>query len=160
MARLWKAGREAKKGKNDLEDYMEANPDDPIAAGVMGGFLYFADTLPAAFKMISKLLLLPSGDRDRGLDLMAASASKPSLIQTDSRLMLFSVYTAFEGRFEDGFSGFSLLNRRYPHHASFMRPGLLLAPMAPRRLRHPLQKTVSWQSQRPRQRRRRSAPVC
>ena len=70
---FWSAGREAKKGKEDLEWYLERHPDDPVASSLMGAFLYFADTLPKAYKFVSKLLFLPSGDRDRGLAMMEAA---------------------------------------------------------------------------------------
>jgi hypothetical protein len=52
---LLAAGRDAKRGKKDLEKYLEANPNDPTAIGMLGAFLYFADTIPGAFKLISRL---------------------------------------------------------------------------------------------------------
>ena len=74
---FWSAGRDAKKGRNDLRDYLEIRPDDPFANGIMGTFLYFADTLPAAFKFISKLLFMPTGDREEGLRMMIQSCEHP-----------------------------------------------------------------------------------
>lgn len=128
---FWTAGRDAKKGRNDLEDYLEIHPDDPIANGIMGTFLYFADTLPAAFKFLSKLLFMPTGDRERGLEMMVRACDQRSLIEVDNKTLLFSVYMAFEGRYEDGLEGFERLRRRYPRYPSFVRPLALILPFAP-----------------------------
>ena len=82
---FWSAGRESKKGKEDLDWYLERHPDDPVASSLMGAFLYFADTLPSAFKFVSKLLFLPAGDRDRGLQMMKTARGTNSVAPSTSR---------------------------------------------------------------------------
>ena len=128
---FWSAGREAKKGKEDLEWYLQRHPDEPVATSLMGAFLYFADTLPKAYKFVSKLLFLPSGDRDRGLQMMETARAWDNPIGTDNLLILYSVYLGFEGRYEEGLNGFSQLQREYPMHATFVRPGAIMAPLLP-----------------------------
>ena len=128
---FWSAGREAKKGKEDLEWYLKRHPDDPVASSLMGAFLYFADTLPSAYKFVSKLLFLPSGDRDRGLKMME-SVRGDNPIATDNLLILYSVYLGFEGRYEEGLNGFRRLQAQYPLHATFVRPEVIMAPLLPR----------------------------
>jgi len=129
---FWSAGREAKKGKSDLERYLRNKPSDPIANSIMGAFLYFADTLPKAYKFVSKLLFLPSGDRERGLEMMELAVGWDSLIETDNRLILYSVYIGFEGRFEEGVEGFESLIERHPMHATFRRPSGVMLALKPR----------------------------
>jgi tetratricopeptide (TPR) repeat protein len=129
---FWSAGREAKRGKNDLEHYLELHPRDPIANSIMGAFLYFADTLPAAYKFVSKLLFLPSGDRDRGLQMMELSVGWNSLVEVDNRLVLYSVYIGFEGRYEEGMEGFDVLRRENPYHNTFLRPAGVMTTLKPR----------------------------
>ena len=129
---FWSAGREAKKGKDDLEWYLKRHPDDPVASSLMGAFLYFADTLPSAYKFVSKLLFLPSGDRDRGLAMMEAARHMDNPIGTDNLLILNSVYLGFEGRYEEGLAGFRELEAQYPLHATFVRPDAIMAPLLPR----------------------------
>jgi tetratricopeptide (TPR) repeat protein len=129
---FWTAGRDAKRGRNDLRDYLELHPNDPIANGIMGTFLYFADTLPAAFKFLSKLLFMPTGDREEGLRMMVTACAQQSLIEVDNKTLLFSVYIAFEGRYEDGLEGFARLHRRYPDYPVFVRPLALTLPFTPR----------------------------
>ncbi len=130
---FWSAGREAKKGKDDLESYLKIRPGDPVASSLMGAFLYFADTLPAAFKFVSKLLFLPSGDRDRGLQMMELSRGWNSMMETDNALILYSVYLGFEGRFEEGLDGFGLLQRQFPKHVTFERADAIIYPLLPAR---------------------------
>ena len=132
---MWTAGKEAKKGKNDLEHYLELHPNDPIANSIMGAFLYFADTLPAAYRFVSKLLFLPGGDRDRGLRMMELAVGWDSLVEMDNRLVLYSVYIGFEGRYEEGVEGFDYLHRTHPNHATFMRPAGVMMPLKPRYVR-------------------------
>lgn len=130
---FWSAGRESKKGKEDLEWYLERHPGDPVASSLMGAFLYFADTLPSAYKFVSKLLFLPSGDRDRGLQMMELARGFNSEMEIDNALILYSVYLGFEGRYEEGLEGFRQLHREYPLHATFVRPEAIMFPLLPGR---------------------------
>ncbi len=127
----WSAGRDSKKGKEDLEWYLGQKPEDPVASSLMGAFLYFADTLPAAYKFVSKLLLLPSGDRERGLRMMELARGWNSVMETDNALILYSVYIGFEGRYEEGLEGFEYLRRQFPRHATFLRPFAIMYPLLP-----------------------------
>jgi tetratricopeptide (TPR) repeat protein len=130
---FWSAGREAKKGKEDLEWYLAKNPRDPVASSLMGAFLYFADTLPSAMKFVSKLLFLPSGDRERGLQMMELARGWNSAMEADNALILYSVYLGFEGRYEEGLEGFANLRREYPWHATFVRTDAIMYPLMPGR---------------------------
>lgn len=129
---FWSAGRDAKKGKSDLEAYLEINPNDAVANSIMGAFLYFADTLPAAYKFVSKLLFLPGGDRDRGLQMMELARGYNSVAEVDNSLILYSVYLGFEGHYEEGLDGFARLRREYPLHTTFIRPQATMLPLLPR----------------------------
>jgi len=129
---MWSAGKEAKRGKKDLDKYLAIRPRDPVAGSIMGAFLYFADTLPSAYKFVSKLLFLPGGDRNRGLQMMELSVGWDSIVENDNRLILYSVDIGFEGRFEEGLEGFDALIRNHPHHSTFLRPLAVLMPLRPR----------------------------
>jgi tetratricopeptide (TPR) repeat protein len=113
---FWTAGREAKRGKKDLEVYLRTRPDDPTAAGIMGAFLYFADTIPGAFKFLSKLLFLPTGDREKGLEHLDRAVRTEGLMQNDYKLVLYNVLFFFEGRYEDGLMGMREMRSRYPEY--------------------------------------------
>ena len=128
---FWRAGREAKKGRSDLEAYLESQPDDPVAKGTLGVFLYFADTIPSVFKYLSKVLLLPTGDRDKGLDYIRYAAEQPSFMQPEFAGVLGTIYVLFEGRYEDGIERTSALLERYPANPRIALPLALILPFAP-----------------------------
>jgi tetratricopeptide (TPR) repeat protein len=112
---LYKAGRDARHGKKDLERYLDIDPGNSTACGLLGGFLYFADTIPDAFKFISKLLMMPTGDRVRGIELLETAVAGGGLLETDWRLILYNVYFYFEGRYEEGLAGLQMMNERHPY---------------------------------------------
>jgi len=128
---FYNAGREAKKGKNDLERYLAVRPNDPTATGLLGAFLYFADTVPSAFKFLSKLLMLPTGDRDKGLEDLQIAVRGGGLMGTDWKIILYNVYFYFEGRFEEGIAGLQELLENYPEYARTAIPLAVSRPYAP-----------------------------
>jgi tetratricopeptide (TPR) repeat protein len=128
---LFTAGREAKRGKKDLELYLDHDPDDPTAKGLLGGFLYFADTIPSAYKFFSKLLFLPSGDRELGLEYLRAAVRRGGLLENDLKLILYNVYFYFEGRYEEGLAGLQEMNELYPEYARTAIPLAVSRPYVP-----------------------------
>jgi tetratricopeptide (TPR) repeat protein len=128
---LFSAGRDAKKGKKDLDAYLASNPDDPTAKGLLGAFLYFADTIPSAFKFLSKMLMLPTGNRERGLEYLRAAVEGGGLLATDWKLVLYNVYFYFEGRFEEGIAGLQAMLRAYPEYGRTAIPLAVSRPYAP-----------------------------
>jgi tetratricopeptide (TPR) repeat protein len=129
--RFWRAGRDAKKGKSDLESYLKIEPDDPLALGTLGVFLYFADTIPSVFKYLSKLFLMPTGDREEGLKHIETAASTESVFQTDFQVVLLTVFLLFEGRYEDGLENATELLARHPGYPRLAHPLALMQPFNP-----------------------------
>jgi tetratricopeptide (TPR) repeat protein len=129
--RFWRAGRDAKKGRSDLEKYLETNPDDPLALGTMGVFLYFADTIPSVFKYVSKLLLMPTGDREKGLRYIEFASENRNFMQTEFQVVRYTIYVLFEGRYEDGLDGTRGLLDRYPDNPRMALPIALMQPFDP-----------------------------
>jgi tetratricopeptide (TPR) repeat protein len=130
-ASYWSAGRAAARGNSDLKNYLEKHPDDPDAQGVLGMFLYFADTLPTAAKIAKTLLLIPGGDKQKGLDYLQYAAGRESLLQTDHRITQAMIFLTFEGRFEDGLREYLDLLRRYPDYLRLIEQLSILLSFAP-----------------------------
>lgn len=128
---LYTAGKDAKQGKKDLERYLQQNPNDPTATGMLGAFLYFADTIPGAFKFLSKLLLLPTGDRSKGLEYLERASRGGGLLETDWKLILYNVYFYFEGRYEEGLAGLQRMIDLHPEYARTAIPLAVSRPYAP-----------------------------
>jgi len=125
---FYTAGRDAGKGKSDLEKYLAEYPDNPSANGLLGAFLYFTDAIPGVIKMLSKLLFLPTGDRDRGLEMMHRAVREENPFGVDYTRLLNNVYVFFEGRYEEGLEGATALVDRYP---AYPRPVVALATANP-----------------------------
>jgi tetratricopeptide (TPR) repeat protein len=123
---FWRAGREAKKGKSDLQAYLEVQPDDPLALGTMGIFLYFADMIPSVFKFLSRLVLMPTGDREKGLRYMEAATGADSPLKVDFQIAFFNTLLLFEGRYRDGLDGMSGLLTQQPGYSKMALPIALM----------------------------------
>lgn len=131
----WSAGRAAGRGKGDLERYLERYPDDPDALGMLGTYFYFADAIPNLVKLVAKLLLIPGGDREKGLEMLEYGATHEGLFTTDWRMVLAAVHLVFEGHFERGADEFAGLLEEYPRYTRLVEPLGVVAPMYPRRVR-------------------------
>jgi len=121
---FYRAGRDAGQGKGYLEAYLKQQPHDPVANGLLGTFLYFTDAVPSIFKFLSKLLFLPGGDRERGLDMIGRSLERENAFEIDFRLVSANVSFFFEGRHEEGIDQFREIAKQYP---AYPRPSIALA---------------------------------
>lgn len=128
---FYTAGRDAGKGKNDLEAYLAVDPEDPSANGLLGAFLYFTDAIPGVIKVLSKLLFLPTGDRDRGLEMLHRAVIERNPFSVDYTRLLNNVYVFFEGRYEEGLEGTSELVDRYPAYPRTVMALAIAEPFDP-----------------------------
>jgi len=69
---------------------------------MLGGYLYFADTIPGMLKFLGRLLFIPTGDRESGLALLNEAAEGGEWFSLDWQVALVAIDLVFEGRFEDG----------------------------------------------------------
>lgn len=125
------AGRDAGKGKNDIEAYLAVHPDEPIPNGLLGAYLYFTDAVPKLFQFLSKLLFLPTGDRDRGLAMIRQAIDGDSPARVDYEVLNANVTFFFEGHFEDGLDLANDLLSRYPRYPRVALPSAVVAPFDP-----------------------------
>jgi len=130
----WSAAQDSRKAKKYLENYLEINPDHADASGDLGAFLYFADTLPGVVKFLGKLLLLPSGDRDRGLRLLEYASTHDGIFTTDYLIARAAINLLFEGRVREGTNQMLDLMDRYPGYTRLAEPLGVLAPLDPLRM--------------------------
>jgi tetratricopeptide (TPR) repeat protein len=128
---FYSAGREAGRGKSDLEFYLAAHPQDPVANGLLGAFLYFTDAVPAIFQMLSKLMFMPTGDRARGLQMITLAENGPSAKVEDFRTLAMTVNVLFEGRWEDGLPEAIRLAAEHPAYVRLALPLSAMRLLAP-----------------------------
>ena len=93
----WTAGRDARRGRRDLERYLDRHPDNPLAGGTLGAFLYFASTIPSVFKFVSRILMMPAGDRREGLDRIESAAAAPGAYAPEFETLFRTILLFFEG---------------------------------------------------------------
>lgn len=129
----WSAGRTASHGKDDLERYLRKHPDDADAQGVLGAYFYFADAIPGFVKFLAKLFFIPSGDREKGLDMMRYAATHHGDLSTDWRFVLAAIDLVFDGNFEKGTDEFIRLLEEYPYYTRLAEPIAVVAPLYPAR---------------------------
>jgi tetratricopeptide (TPR) repeat protein len=106
-------------------------PGDPVARGTLGAFYYFADTLPGLFKFLSRLVFMPTGDREKGLQYIQSAAGAESIFKTDLQITLYTVYFMFEGRYEDGIDGIRKLSNLHPRYVRLACPSYIMRPLMP-----------------------------
>ncbi|MEJ2722869.1 MAG: hypothetical protein P8181_17290, partial [bacterium] len=103
----------------------------PDAEGMLGAYLYFADAIPGLIKIFAKLLFIPSGDRDRGLEMLTYGATHPGLFTEDYKTILAAVDLVFEGKFEAGTARFVSLLDEYPYYTRLAEPIGVVVPFSP-----------------------------
>lgn len=128
---FYSAGREAGRGKKDLETYLAIHPDDPVANGLLGAFLYFSDAVPAILQVLSKLMFLPTGDRTLGLEMIDLAEAGQSAKAEDFRTLAMTVNVVFEGRWEEGLRQAISLQEQYPAYARMVLPLSAMRLLAP-----------------------------
>lgn len=131
----WSAGRAASRAKDDLERYLEMYPGDADAAGALGAYLYFADAIPGFVKILAKLLFLPNGDREKGLEMLRYGAAHGGAMSADWKFISAAVDLVFEGNFERGAVELTELLNAYPYFTRLAEPLGVVAPLYPGRTR-------------------------
>lgn len=131
----WSAGRAASRAKDDLERFLEKHPGDADAAGSLGAYLYFADAIPGFVKILAKLLFIPNGDREKGLEMLRYGAAHDGAMNTDWKFICAAVDLVFEGNFERGAAEFTELLEAYPGYTRLAEPLGVAAPLYPSRTR-------------------------
>jgi hypothetical protein len=115
------AAREGKAIKDSLERALTLDPALNDAYFGIGLYHYYADVAPAALKALRWLLLLPGGDRARGLREMLQARDRGELLRDEADWQLHWLYFWYE---QDPNAGLSLLRRldqRYPSNPLFLQ---------------------------------------
>lgn len=131
----WGAGRSAGHAKGSLEKFLKLEPDNADAQGDLGAFLYFADTLPGVIKFLGKLLRFPSGNRERGLEMLEFASTHKAAFQFDYRVALAAIDILFEGCFPQGTAAMEQLIDDFPQHTRLVEPFGVLSPIDPLNIR-------------------------
>ena len=137
------AARDGKKIKDALERALRLDPTLNDAYFGIGLYHYYADVAPAAAKILRWLLLLPGGDRARGLREMLQARDKGELLRGEADFQLQIVYLWYEHKTADALSLLERLDVRYPHNPLFLQ---LVAEIRDVYLHDHLASAAAWQT--------------
>ena len=115
------AAREGKTIKSALERALELDPTLQDAHFGIGLYRYYADVVPAGFKLLRWLLLLPGGDRARGLREMLQAREQGVLLPGEIDFQLHWLYLWYEHRPERALELLRVLDERYPSNPMFLQ---------------------------------------
>jgi tetratricopeptide (TPR) repeat protein len=113
------AARDGKRIKSSLERALMLDPNLQDAYFGIGLYHYYADVAPAYAKMLRWLLLLPGGDRERGLQEMLRARTGGQLLRSEADYQLHQIYRWYEKQTPKALELLAALARRYPHNGHF-----------------------------------------
>ena len=115
------AARDGKRIKDALERALELNPMLQDAWFGIGLYHYYADVAPAALKFLRFLLLLPGGDRVKGLQEMLRAREHGELLRGEADYQLHWLYLWYEQQPARALELLQGLDSRYPSNPLFLQ---------------------------------------
>jgi hypothetical protein len=114
------AARDGKTIKDALEQALRLDPDMDDAYFGIGVYHYYASVAPAYARLLRWLLLLPGGDRAKGLQEMLQARERGQLLRGEADFQLAQIYVWYEKRPRDALDLFESLDARYPANPIFL----------------------------------------
>ena len=115
------AARDGREVKTALDRTLALAPGLVDAQFGLGLYEYYADIAPTAAKILRVLLMLPGGDRARGLARMQRTRQSGQLLADEAAFQLHVVYFWYENRAADALALLAELVRRHPRNPYFRR---------------------------------------
>jgi tetratricopeptide (TPR) repeat protein len=115
------AARDGRQVKNALDKTLALAPGLVDAQFGLGLYEYYADVAPTAAKILRVLLMLPGGDRARGLARMQRTRQHGQILADEAAFQLHVVYFWYENRAQDAIALLDELVRRHPRNPYFRR---------------------------------------
>ncbi|MEO5823089.1 MAG: hypothetical protein ABIT71_21505 [Vicinamibacteraceae bacterium] len=115
------AARDGREVKNALDRTLALAPGLVDAQFGLGLYEYYADIAPPAAKILRVLMMLPGGDRARGLARMQQTRQSGQLLADEAAFQLHVVYFWYENRAPDALALLDELVRRHPRSPYFRR---------------------------------------
>jgi tetratricopeptide (TPR) repeat protein len=115
------AARDGRQVKNALDKTLALAPGLVDAEFGLGLYEYYADIAPTAAKILRVLLMLPGGDRARGLARMQRTRQNGQILADEAAFQLHVVYFWYENRAPDAIALLTELVRRHPRNPYFRR---------------------------------------
>jgi len=114
------AARDASRIKEALERALQLDPSIDDAYFGIGLYHYYADVAPAYARLLRFLLLLPGGDRVKGLAEMLRARDRAQILRGEADFQLQQVYLWYEARPDEAIRLLDALDARYPFNPVFL----------------------------------------
>ena len=114
------AARDGKRIKNALEKALSLDSQIQDANFGIGMYEYYADTLPAALRFLRGLLLMPGGDKVKGLRQMIQTRNLGVLLRSEATYQLHFVYIWYENDPGAALALLEELRARFPRNPMFL----------------------------------------
>jgi tetratricopeptide (TPR) repeat protein len=115
------AARDGKRIKESLERALDLDPAMQDAYFGIGLYHYYAAVAPAAARFLRFLLLLPGGDRAKGLDEMLRAREGGQLLRSEADYQLHLIYLWYEKRTDRALELLHALHTRHPRNPHFLQ---------------------------------------
>jgi hypothetical protein len=99
---MWGAARDGARAKRLSDQYVQRRPEHGDAYLTRGTYNYYAEIVPAFFKVVRVFLFLPAGNRALGLQQIERAYAEGSLFVPQAGITLMEIYGGFESRPADG----------------------------------------------------------
>jgi tetratricopeptide (TPR) repeat protein len=115
------AARDGRRVKQALDRTLALAPGLVDAEFGLGLYEYYAAIAPTAARILRVLLMLPGGDRARGLERMQRTREAGQLLADEAAYQLHVVYFWYENRSADAIGLLAELVHRHPRNPHFRR---------------------------------------
>jgi hypothetical protein len=113
------AARDGKRVNDALEHALRLDPEFHDAFFGIGLYHYYADVAPPAARLLRRLLLLPGGDKARGLREIAHARDRGRLVRSEADYQLHLLDLWYERRPEHALELMRDLRTRHPRNPHF-----------------------------------------
>lgn len=119
-AEALKSGGEGKQMRSSLLDAINEDPElAPDASVGLGAYNYYADVLSPLIKFFRFFMMIPGGDRQKGMEQLEAASQGAMLLSPEARYELARILGLREGRHADALALFAGLSEHYPTNAFY-----------------------------------------
>ena len=115
------AARDGKRIKDSLERALALDPRLQEAYFGIGLYHYYADIAPTAAKVLRWLLLLPGGDKVRGMQEMLRARENSDLLRDEADYQLHVIYLWYEKQPQRALDLLGGLRQRHPRNPLFLQ---------------------------------------
>lgn len=115
----WQSAKYGQKMRNYAKQMLELQPDNSDALYFLGTYDYFADIIPSTQKLLRSLLLIPGGDKNRGLKELKEAKNYGYYTKVEAEKTLLSIYVYYENNCAEAENIAYDLIDKFPNNPSF-----------------------------------------